>query len=179
MRGHHDSATINEAKMTQGVTVEQDTTAHGLGSEDNRIGVPMPPAQRGDQAALLYDAGFSLAQIADRLGVTRQSIWKMLQRRGIKMRAQRRSGSANHFHRGTKAVDHAQNVAEKAIARGDLVPAESCEACGVQPPRYRDGRRGIQAHHDDYTKPLTVRWLCKKCHHLWHQNHTAVGAHGE
>ena len=127
-------------------------------------------------AADLYASGLSLAQVAGRLGVTRQSIWMMLRRRGTPMRPQTRPGPSNHFHRGTKAVDHAQNVAEKAIARGELVPPLFCEGCGYCPPRYRDGRRGIQAHHDDYTQPLAVRWLCKRCHHEWHKTHKAIGA---
>lgn len=25
-------------------------------------------------------------------------------------------------------------------------------------------RRHVQAHHDDHTKPLSVRWLCTRCH---------------
>lgn len=32
---------------------------------------------------------------------------------------------------------------------------KSCEICGA---------RNVQAHHDDYSKPLEVRWLCHKHH---------------
>ena len=36
-----------------------------------------------------------------------------------------------------------------------------CEVCGET----------AEAHHDDYNKPLKVRWLCFKHHREWHKIH--------
>lgn len=43
-----------------------------------------------------------------------------------------------------------------AIRTGRLVRPSFCASC-VKPCR-------PDAHHDDYSKPLTVEWLCRKCH---------------
>ena len=37
-----------------------------------------------------------------------------------------------------------------------------CEKCGAE---------GAHAHHDDYTKPLDVRWLCRTCHGIEHRTY--------
>ena len=68
---------------------------------------------------------------------------------------------------------HAQKVSESlrrkahvvvgnAIRAGKLTrqPCESCGAHGVN----ENGRSIVHAHHDDYAKPLDVRWLCTQCH---------------
>lgn len=34
----------------------------------------------------------------------------------------------------------------------------------MNPGRGTDGRTLLQAHHDDYRRPLDVRWLCVGCH---------------
>lgn len=44
-----------------------------------------------------------------------------------------------------------------AIRDGRLIP-QPCEVCG---------QAKVDAHHDDYSKPLDVRWLCRK-HHTEH-----------
>lgn len=52
-----------------------------------------------------------------------------------------------------KAAAHAALTG--AIRRRELV-RQPCEVCGAA---------DTEGHHDDYSKPLTVRWLCK-AHHL-------------
>lgn len=48
-----------------------------------------------------------------------------------------------------------------AIRDGRLV-RQPCEVCGAT--------ERIQAHHDDYAKPLEVRWLCVKHHNEYHRH---------
>ena len=51
-----------------------------------------------------------------------------------------------------------------AIRDGRLVK-QPCEICQESK---------AQAHHDDYSKPLDVRWLCTKHHAEWHRNNTPL-----
>jgi hypothetical protein len=53
----------------------------------------------------------------------------------------------------------ARSKAYYAIRAGDLIP-QPCEVCGAT--------KHIHAHHDDYDKPLEVRWLCSPHHHEAH-----------
>lgn len=48
----------------------------------------------------------------------------------------------------------AQNAVSHAI-RDKRLSKQSCEVCGAQ---------RAEAHHDDYSLPLNVRWLCKDHH---------------
>lgn len=50
----------------------------------------------------------------------------------------------------------ARYAVKQAIISGRLIRGE-CEM-----PGSHHGR--IEAHHDDYSKPLQIRWLCKKHH---------------
>lgn len=44
----------------------------------------------------------------------------------------------------------------RAIANGRLVRSMNCEECGK--------KCKTEGHHEDYSKPLDVIWLCKICH---------------
>jgi hypothetical protein len=51
-------------------------------------------------------------------------------------------------------------VVSGAKSFGILVP-QPCEVCGE--------KEGVQAHHEDYDKPLDVKWLCHSHHRLRHE----------
>ena len=55
----------------------------------------------------------------------------------------------------------AQVKVGNAIRDGKLIRPDICENCGVT------GKK-IQAHHEDYDKPLDVNWLCIPCHRKRH-----------
>jgi hypothetical protein len=48
-----------------------------------------------------------------------------------------------------------------AIRDGKLF-REPCEICKKE--------EGVHAHHDDYLRPLNVRWLCPAHHKQWHRD---------
>lgn len=52
----------------------------------------------------------------------------------------------------------AHKLVAKAIREGKII-RQPCEVC--------DNPK-TAAHHDDYSKPLEVRWLCYKHHTDWH-----------
>lgn len=72
--------------------------------------------------------------------------------------------------RAKKAVyvaNHRRNNPEKTAARTAVgnairdgrIVRQPCETCGSQ---------DVQAHHDDYSRPLDVRWLCFFHHRVTH-----------
>jgi len=58
----------------------------------------------------------------------------------------------------------AYKVFHYALKTGFIVRATFCFKCGIKSKR-------LDAHHPDYSKPLEVVWLCKKCHSAIHNSH--------
>lgn len=65
-------------------------------------------------------------------------------------------------HRLEKA---ARDAVAGALRSGVLVKPDRCECCGEIEP--------LVGHHDDYSKPLEVRWWCRSCHRRNHGKHKA------
>lgn len=65
----------------------------------------------------------------------------------------------------------AQSAVTFALKSGKLQRGTHCETCGWKQPKHPRPWNCLNAHHDDYTKPLKVRWLCSSCHQRWHVLH--------
>jgi 5-methylcytosine-specific restriction endonuclease McrA len=74
-------------------------------------------------------------------------------------RSKRKSSESQRskFPEKTRAVKHVWS----AIRSGKLKRPESCSHCGE--------KAKTEAHHHDYSKPLDVAFLCKKCHGIIHR----------
>jgi len=75
--------------------------------------------------------------------------------------------SKNNYHYKKLQVERyperisARQKVSYEIRRGNIV-RESCEKCGC--------KTDVHAHHDDYNKPLDIRWLCSKHHREAHKH---------
>ena len=72
-----------------------------------------------------------------------------------------------------KFKDNARSYAHVYLLRGKIKRKDACEKCG--------GNSTLQRHHEDYSKPLDVTWLCIPCHQeitnvaretIWHNQLT-------
>ena len=70
-----------------------------------------------------------------------------------------RNVSIRNYHSHFPNKVKAHRAVNDAIRYGKM-KYQPCECCGLLETR---------AHHDDYLKPLTVRWLCSKHHAEWHR----------
>lgn len=66
-------------------------------------------------------------------------------------RAQQRAWKARNKHKS-----RASYLVRRAVVHGDIVKPDECSQCG-------DGGL-IDAHHEDYSRPLDIVWLCRPCH---------------
>lgn len=62
----------------------------------------------------------------------------------------------------------AHQALRSAIGRG-LIERQPCEVCG---------EAKTDAHHDDYDRPLLIRWLCRLHHRAVHRELKCEAANG-
>lgn len=79
-------------------------------------------------------------------------------KRRYRERPERRAGieASKTKHPGK---EKARIQLRSAVSSGRIVK-QPCETCG---------NVRVDGHHDDYAKPLEVRWLCRKHHMEWHR----------
>ena len=67
----------------------------------------------------------------------------------------RQKGDQKH-HKLYPERAKAHRIVRTAIRKGILIRPSNCESCSEN--------GFIESHHEDYSKPLDVNWLCTKCH---------------
>jgi hypothetical protein len=81
------------------------------------------------------------------------------------------SGKEAHNRAAKKWSDNnalkraAHIILGNALRDGKIFKLNACEIC--------DSEDNIHGHHDDYSQPLGVTWLCAKCHKDWHKRNKA------
>jgi len=68
------------------------------------------------------------------------------------------AATARRWERANREKKRAHVILNRAVRRG-AVTKQPCEQCGSG---------SVQAHHDDYSQPLAVRWLCAAHHAAEH-----------
>ncbi len=69
---------------------------------------------------------------------------------------------AGYWRKNRKKVNAAATLRYR-VKKGSVAQPDSCESCG-KPCK-------PEAHYEDYSKPLDVKWLCRSCHG---QHHSVV-----
>lgn len=64
------------------------------------------------------------------------------------------------YRRANRHKMYANLLVFRAIKRGELTRPGNCSECGI--------KCKALAHHEDYSKPMEVIWLCSKCHKAKH-----------
>ena len=92
----------------------------------------------------------------------KEKVLKMNTEQYYKNREKRIEYAREHRKKFPKQ-EHAHQVLRSAIRSGQIIRPDECEICHK--------KCKPQAHHEDYSKPLDVIWLCRSCHSLVHRDY--------
>lgn len=90
---------------------------------------------------------------------TREKYWRLNYRDRHEVRGEQKSKIMKRYFENNPEKKEAKRITSNAIKRGRL-ERRPCEICQTT--------ENVQAHHEDYNKPLEVTWLCAKHHYERH-----------
>lgn len=89
----------------------------------------------------------------------RRIIHRQRHKNTAKFRNQRNARLVS-YRRNNKQKTRARVILQRAVASGKVTVPKKCSACSRV--------LSLQGHHENYTKPLSVVWLCEPCHKKIH-----------
>lgn len=114
----------------------------------------------------MVKSGIKKSHVANYFQVSKQYISQLMEKENKPKKEKTRRSRLNTMLKQNRKKQLAHYLVSSAIMDGVLHP-QPCEKCGKNNPPI--GRKIIDAHHDDYDKPLQVRWLCRKHHKEMHK----------
>jgi hypothetical protein len=60
---------------------------------------------------------------------------------------------------------YARSLLNIAVAKGEINKPDHCQSCEKATPP-----GDLHGHHEDYSKPLEIEWLCRDCHASRHRD---------
>jgi hypothetical protein len=112
--------------------------------------------------AALNENDYNIMQTAIDLGVSRRAFYRLIAKHGIR-NSRLRKAPMHHARLVARAGAEVARAIKNGLQRGP------CEVCGET--------MFIEAHHDDYHKPLQIRWLCRE-HHARLEGAKRKGSYG-
>lgn len=92
----------------------------------------------------------------DRDAARRRNRESMRKRRAENIEAHRERDRQASRRRPRDVRDAARSAVNAAVRTGRLARPSTCSECQRE--------RKVTGHHDDYARPLDIRWLCYECH---------------
>ena len=83
------------------------------------------------------------------------------QRNWRKANREKASEAAKRWRKGNADKLRAHRYLRRMVKKRLVAKSSRCEDCGIE--------CNTQGHHADYSKPLTVNWLCPSCHRKRHR----------
>jgi len=108
--------------------------------------------------ATLEDNDYNILHTAAVLGLSRRAFYRLMTRYGIKRIVDNEQAEADKRIAHAQLIQRARAIVAQAIKDG--LKRGPCESCG--------STSFIEAHHDNYNKPLEIRWLCRSHHAKLH-----------
>jgi len=70
-------------------------------------------------------------------------------------------GHGKEWVANNKEKVNAKHMVFRSVKKGEIVKSLICAGCGES--------KRLDGHHQDYSKPLDVVWLCRPCHMFTHK----------
>lgn len=77
----------------------------------------------------------------------------------VKVRAEERKEYIRRYRSDNPEKYGAHTILNNRVRTGEVKKPSNCPVCNDFTKS-----REMHAHHDDYSKPLDVRWMCVRCH---------------